>query len=162
MPANLPEGGIRLSTAPSDMRKSFDGLAGAGSQPARRGPRLGRPAHIHQQPARDDEDAGLRAGRLPDPGRRPEQGHFALPAGPRGASFALSRTDLQAPPGGVDFAANIGLKKLRAKTILGEVAYSVGNWHKFADTAGVEGGDAARIEKTFRSNLVLGFFKSAA
>ena len=76
MPANLPEGGIRLSTAPADMRKSFDGLAGAGSQPARRGPRLGRPAHIYKPPARDDEDSRLRAGRLPDPGRRLEQGHF--------------------------------------------------------------------------------------
>ena len=28
MPANHPEGGIRLSTAPADMRKSFDGIAG--------------------------------------------------------------------------------------------------------------------------------------
>ena len=28
MPASVPEAGVRLSTAPADMRKSFDGLAG--------------------------------------------------------------------------------------------------------------------------------------
>ena len=77
----------------------------AGSQPARRGSRLGRLAHIYKPPAHDDEDSRLRAGRLLDPGRRLEQGRFALPAGPRGASVALSRTDLQALLDGIDFAA---------------------------------------------------------
>ena len=37
-----------------------------GSQPARRGPRLGRLVHIYKPPAHDDEDTGLRAGRLLD------------------------------------------------------------------------------------------------
>ena len=45
MPANLPEGGVRLSTAPADMRKSFDGLAGPvrnrlGADPASGGRRI--------------------------------------------------------------------------------------------------------------------------
>ena len=42
---------LAAGPAPADMRKSFDGLAVAGSQPSRRGPRLGRLAHIDQPPA---------------------------------------------------------------------------------------------------------------
>ena len=45
-----------------------------GSQPARRGPRLGRLAHIYKPQASDDEDTGLRARRLLDPGPAPRAG----------------------------------------------------------------------------------------
>lgn len=52
------------------------------------------------------------------------------------------------------FAANVGVKKRKALTILDEVCTSVRDWGAHAEAAGVAQRDAARIEKTFRSNLM--------
>ena len=98
MPASVPEAGIWLSTAPADMRKSFDGLAGLvrnrlGADPASGGWRI----FINRRRTMM-KILGFGPGGCWIWSQRLEQGHFALPAGPRGASIALSRTDLQALP----------------------------------------------------------------
>ena len=56
------------------------------------------PADMRKSFERPRRAAGIWSQRL-------EQGLFALPAGPRGESVSLSRTDLQALLDGVDFAA---------------------------------------------------------
>ena len=105
MLTSVPEAGIWLSTAPADMRKSFDGLAGLvrnrlGADPASGGWRI----FINRRRTMM-KILGFGPGGCWIWSQRLERGHFALPAGPRGASIALSRTDLQALLDGVDFAA---------------------------------------------------------
>lgn len=51
------------------------------------------------------------------------------------------------------FAQTAGLKKAKAKALLGEVAASVKNWRRHATAAGVIARDVERIESTFRSQL---------
>jgi serine/threonine-protein kinase HipA len=51
------------------------------------------------------------------------------------------------------FAANVGVKTVRAKRIIDEVAEAVGRWRAFAEDAGVEPPDMSRIEKTFCMTL---------
>ena len=53
------------------------------------------------------------------------------------------------------FAHAIGIKPRRAKGILNQVGAAVGDWPQFAQTAGVATRDMVRIQKTFRSNLML-------
>ena len=52
------------------------------------------------------------------------------------------------------FAASAGVKKRRALAILDQVSSSVLNWSSHADAAEVAPSDTARIEDTFRSNLM--------
>ena len=52
------------------------------------------------------------------------------------------------------FAASTGMKKRRALAILDQVSASVRNWSRHADAAAVAPRDMARIEETFRSNLM--------
>ncbi len=54
------------------------------------------------------------------------------------------------------FAATAGVKKRKALKILDEVSIAVLDWGKLAEAAGVAPRDVARIEKTFRSNLMSG------
>ena len=53
------------------------------------------------------------------------------------------------------FAHAIGIKTRRAKGILNQVGAAVSDWPQFAQTAGVATRDMVRIQKTFRSNLML-------
>ena len=54
------------------------------------------------------------------------------------------------------FAASIGVKKRRALEISDKVSASVQDWGKHAEAAEVAPRDMARIENTFRSNLMSG------
>ena len=54
------------------------------------------------------------------------------------------------------FAAAIGVKKRKALDILDKVSASVQDWGKHAEAAEVASHDIARIENTFRSNLMSG------
>lgn len=54
------------------------------------------------------------------------------------------------------FAATAGVKKRKALKILDQVSTAVRDWGKLAEAAGVAPRDVARIEKTFRSNLMSG------
>jgi serine/threonine-protein kinase HipA len=51
------------------------------------------------------------------------------------------------------FASNVGVKAVRAKRAIEEVAAAVERWRAFAEEAGVEASDMSRIEKTFRMTL---------
>ena len=51
------------------------------------------------------------------------------------------------------FASNVGVKAVRAKRAIEEVAEAVERWRAFAEEAGVEASDMSRIEKTFRMTL---------
>jgi hypothetical protein len=51
------------------------------------------------------------------------------------------------------FASNVGVKAVRAKRAIEEVAEAVNRWRTFAAVAGVEPADMSRIEKTFRMAL---------
>jgi serine/threonine-protein kinase HipA len=51
------------------------------------------------------------------------------------------------------FAANVGVKAVRAKRAIEEVAEAVGRWRAFAEEAEVDRSDMSRIEKTFRMTL---------
>ena len=53
----------------------------------------------------------------------------------------------------IQFASSIGMKRRRTLEILDKVGASVRDWGRHAEAAGVAPRDAARIEKTFRSNL---------
>ena len=53
------------------------------------------------------------------------------------------------------FAASTGVKKRRALAILDQISASVQNWSSYANAAEVSPRDAARIESTFRSRLML-------
>ena len=55
----------------------------------------------------------------------------------------------------LQFAHAIGIKTRRAKGILNQVGAAVSDWPQFAQTAGVATRDMVRIQKTFRSNLML-------
>ena len=54
------------------------------------------------------------------------------------------------------FAASIGIRKRRALEISDRVSTSVRDWRKHAEAAEVAPRDAARIERTFRADLVSG------
>ncbi|MDE0306887.1 MAG: IS66 family insertion sequence element accessory protein TnpB [Albidovulum sp.] len=105
MPANVPEGGIWLATRPADMRKSFDGLAA----PVRNelgGDVVSGGWFVFADRRRTMmKILGFGPGGCWIWSQRLEQGLFAVPAGPRGESVPLSRTDFQALLNGVDFAA---------------------------------------------------------
>ncbi len=51
------------------------------------------------------------------------------------------------------FASNVGVKAVRAKRTIEEVAEAVGRWRAFAEEAQVDPSDMSRIEKTFRMTL---------
>jgi serine/threonine-protein kinase HipA len=51
------------------------------------------------------------------------------------------------------FASNVGVKAVRAKRAIEEVAEAVERWRAFAEEAGVEASDMSRIEKKFRMTL---------
>ena len=55
------------------------------------------------------------------------------------------------------FADSIGIKKRRALEISEKVSATVRGWRKHAEAAEVAPRDMARIEKTFRSNLLSGW-----
>ena len=56
----------------------------------------------------------------------------------------------------LQFAASIGMKRRRALEILDKASASVQNWDKHAEAAEIAPRDAARIKRTFRSNLMSG------
>ena len=56
----------------------------------------------------------------------------------------------------LQFAASIDVKKRRALEILDKVSAAVRDWSGHAEAAGVAPHDIVRIEKAFRSNLMLG------
>ena len=81
------------------------------------------------------------------------------PSGPRTRDHQMSlagrrngfvREDL------LQFAASAGLKRRKAVEILEEVSTSILDWAKYAEAAEVAPGDVGRIERAFRSNLMLG------
>ena len=51
------------------------------------------------------------------------------------------------------FASNVGVKAVRAKRAIEEVAEAVGRWRAFAEEAEVDRSDMSRIEKTCRMTL---------
>lgn len=51
------------------------------------------------------------------------------------------------------FASNVGVKAVRAKRAIEEVAEAVGRWRAFAEEAEVDPSDMSRIEQTFRMTL---------
>jgi serine/threonine-protein kinase HipA len=51
------------------------------------------------------------------------------------------------------FASNVGVKAVRAKRAIEEVAEAVDRWRALAEEAGVDPSDMSRIEKTFRMTL---------
>jgi len=53
----------------------------------------------------------------------------------------------------IAFASVGGIKKTKAKTILGEVAAAVATWRTYAKLAGMGAGDTTRIEDTHRQEL---------
>ena len=53
----------------------------------------------------------------------------------------------------VKFAESSGLKKSVARRVLDDVTSAVGGWQRLASRAGVEKGDAQRIERTYRTSL---------
>ncbi|PIE22558.1 MAG: toxin HipA [Planctomycetota bacterium] len=67
-------------------------------------------------------------------------------------SLAGKRNDFS-PEDLLVFAENAGLKTARAKQVVDEVMDAVQNWPGHAQEAGVEPGDLARIQKTFRMGL---------
>jgi len=56
----------------------------------------------------------------------------------------------------LQFAASAGLKRRKALEILEEVSTSIRDWTKYAEAAEVAPSDVGRIERAFRSNLMLG------
>ncbi len=56
----------------------------------------------------------------------------------------------------LQFVASVGVRKRKVLEILDEVSVSVRDWRKYAEAAKVTSDDAARIEDTFRSNLMPG------
>ena len=54
----------------------------------------------------------------------------------------------------LQFGASAGVKNRRALEILGRVGAAVRDWGKHAEAAGVAPRDVARVEQTFRSNLM--------
>ncbi len=56
----------------------------------------------------------------------------------------------------LQFAASIGIKRRRALEILDKASTAVQNWDKHAEAAEIAPRDAARIKRTFRSNLMSG------
>ncbi|MCY3702110.1 MAG: type II toxin-antitoxin system HipA family toxin [Rhodospirillales bacterium] len=56
----------------------------------------------------------------------------------------------------IHFAEMVGVKKRKALKILDQVSTAVRDWGQLAEAAGVTPRDVARIEKTFRSNLMSG------
>ncbi len=54
----------------------------------------------------------------------------------------------------LQFAASAGVKNRRALEILGRVGAAVRDWGKHSEAAGVAPRDVARVEQTFRSNLM--------
>ncbi|MDE0532812.1 MAG: IS66 family insertion sequence element accessory protein TnpB [Albidovulum sp.] len=105
MPANVPEGGIWLSTRPADMRKSFDGLAALVRNELGGDVVSGGWFVFADRRRTMMKIIGFGPGGCWIWSQRLEQGLFAVPFGPRGAAAPLSRTDLQALLDGVDFAA---------------------------------------------------------
>lgn len=51
------------------------------------------------------------------------------------------------------FASNVGVKAVRVKRTIEEVAEAVGRWRTFAEEAEVDRSDMSRIERTFRMTL---------
>ncbi len=63
---------------------------------------------------------------------------------------AMQHFDFNDPAG---YASNVGVKAVRAKRTIEEVAEAVDRWRAFAEEAEVDPSDMSRIEKTFRMTL---------
>ena len=98
-----PAGGIWLSTTPTDMRCSFDGLCALVSTHLGENPASGRwYVFIRSPPAPSVKVLGFEHGGFFIWAKRLEQGLFALPPGPAAGRRSLSRTELSALLEGID------------------------------------------------------------